>query len=89
MTQQELKSKLQQLIEKTDDASLLKTVYRLFSGKKGYRASTPEEHRSKQPPIYWLRKIAQRGNVAKHIKDPAQWQREQRKDRSLPYRDNK
>jgi hypothetical protein len=35
-----------------------------------------------------LRKIAQRGTLAKAIPDPAQWQREIRQDRALPGRDH-
>ncbi len=38
--------------------------------------------------VSFLQKIARRGNIAKHIPDPVSWQKEIRKDRKLPLRNN-
>lgn len=43
--------------------------------------------KEEQSPVYWLEKLAKQGGI-RSIQNPSEWQREQRKDRDLPFREN-
>ncbi len=43
------------------------------------------QSKEEQSPVYWLEKLAKQGGI-RSIQNPSEWQKEQRKDKDLPFR---